>query len=227
MAVQAHSVFVSGLPVDVDLPEINQYFGRISTVVQTLLLKDNSAILLLEDSSAAEKVIQKSNQRSFRGDKLTVREVTKEEWLFVELLLQPAKATKEVKKETDGMNDQVGKGLQDAQGAPQVQGANGPAPYQGYIPKLPFFSGEDVKPGECSYLQWRTEVQSLIHGSLYPGHILVQAIRRSLRGTAAEVLLHLGEDITHDVVLTKFDTIFGNVLSAIMKKPGWGPFPPD
>jgi hypothetical protein len=42
----------------------------------------------------------------------------------------------------------------------------------------------------------------------------MQAIRRSLRGQAAEVLLHLGEDVKVEAVLTKLELVFGDVLPA-------------
>jgi len=39
------------------------------------------------------------------------------------------------------------------------------------------------------------------------------AIRKSVKGTAADVLLNLGERVSPDEIVNKFEVIFGNVLS--------------
>ena len=77
-------------------------------------------------------------------------------------------------------------------------------------PKIIFFSG-DAK--DANYQQWRNEVKCLVNEGHPPSNIL-QGIRRSLKGTAAEVLLNLGEDASPDKILQKFDIIFGVALTA-------------
>ena len=42
--------------------------------------------------------------------------------------------------------------------------------------------------------------------------MIVQSVRRSLRGTAADVVRTLSEDITADTVIDKLTRIFGNIL---------------
>jgi len=74
------------------------------------------------------------------------------------------------------------------------------------------FSGDNVK-GEIDYLHWRHEVRSLILEAC-PSHYLHPAIRKSLKGTAADVLLNMGVGATEHDILSKFDVIFGNVLSS-------------
>ena len=80
-------------------------------------------------------------------------------------------------------------------------------------PKVGFFSGAlEVGKGEVSYPQWRHEVVCLINEN-HPINTIMQAIRRSLKGTAAEVLLNLGVQVQPDEVVERFDIIFGNVLT--------------
>lgn len=77
------------------------------------------------------------------------------------------------------------------------------------FPRLPIFNGDK---GECTFLQWKNEVAGLIKEE--SSSVVLQAMRRSLRGQAAEVLLHLGEDPTVKTLLGKLQAVFGEVLSA-------------
>ena len=78
-----------------------------------------------------------------------------------------------------------------------------------YSPRIGMFSGDDGK-GEISFEQFKYEVESLQHEGLAEATIQ-QCIRRSVRGTAAEIIHNLGEvDIRS--ILDKLDQIFGNVL---------------
>ena len=80
-------------------------------------------------------------------------------------------------------------------------------------PRIVLFSGDAGKSDHASYHQWRNEVRCLLTEGHPPTHLL-QAIRRSLKGTAAEVLLNLGENATPQNILDKFDVIFGTALSS-------------
>ncbi len=77
---------------------------------------------------------------------------------------------------------------------------------------IPSFSGDDAK-GEITYRQWKYDVRCLINDD-HSQAAIRHAIRRSLRGTAAEILPNLGEQISIDNILDKFDVIFGNVLTS-------------
>ena len=71
--------------------------------------------------------------------------------------------------------------------------------------------------GEISYSQWRNEVRCLSSEGLHSDHIIRQAIKRSLKGLAADILLSL-EEYSIDMlsiadILIKFDSVFGNVFS--------------
>ena len=77
-------------------------------------------------------------------------------------------------------------------------------------PRLPVYSGDGK---ECIYAQWKFEVSCLYAAGTYPQHVLLQAMRRSVRGKVAEVLLNLGEGVSVSQVLKKFDARFGEVLT--------------
>ncbi len=83
--------------------------------------------------------------------------------------------------------------------------------FQSHGVKIPQFSGDGAK-GELTYPQWKYEVKCLILEGQKPA-VITHAIRRSLRGTAAEVMRNLGDSPSVDEVLSKFDVTFGNVLS--------------
>lgn len=76
-----------------------------------------------------------------------------------------------------------------------------------YVPRLSMFSGEDGK-GEVVYFQWRNEVRCLLAEGLSHSTIH-QSIRRSLKGSAASVLLNMGNNVAIDRILRKFDIVFG------------------
>ena len=80
-------------------------------------------------------------------------------------------------------------------------------------PKLPVFSGDGTK--DMGYTQWRYHVRCLITDPTYQHaqHLIMQAVRQSLRGMAADVVIYLGETTTPQDVLDKFDTLFGDVLT--------------
>lgn len=52
----------------------------------------------------------------------------------------------------------------------------------------------------------------MVQGGIYPAPVVIQTIRRSLRGIAADVLLHLGQDVSVTSILDKMDSMFGNIL---------------
>jgi hypothetical protein len=78
--------------------------------------------------------------------------------------------------------------------------------------RLPFFSGDEGNKTEVTYEQWSCEVRSLEKTSV-PSSLILQAARRSLRGTAATILLQLGDKATVTTMLQKLDLFFGDVLT--------------
>lgn len=77
--------------------------------------------------------------------------------------------------------------------------------------KLPTFSGDENK-NEVRFTQWRFEVKCLLRDPSQSPTLVLQSVRSSLRGTAAEVLLHLGDQTSIEQILSKFDIVFGDVL---------------
>lgn len=77
--------------------------------------------------------------------------------------------------------------------------------------RLSNFSGEASK-SDVSFQQWRYEVKGLLRDEIYTEATILQAIRRSLRGTAADFLHNMGEDVTVQQVLDKMERVFGNIL---------------
>lgn len=81
------------------------------------------------------------------------------------------------------------------------------------VPKLPNFSGDQPpNKGEESFSVWRFETRCLISESL-PEHVVLQVVRKSLRGTARRALISLGESANLKDVLQKLDMLFGNVAT--------------
>lgn len=84
-----------------------------------------------------------------------------------------------------------------------------------YVPKLPIFSGsEEPQKGETPYEVWNFEVKCLKNSAYLPDHLLLQAIRNSLKGTARNMLVPLGEGATVDDILQKLDGFYGNVCTS-------------
>lgn len=79
------------------------------------------------------------------------------------------------------------------------------------VPKISLFSGGSHK-SDCSFAQWKFEVQSLKSEHACTDSQLFQAIRKSLRGTASEVLMNMGHTVSVDQLVDKFERIFGNIL---------------
>ena len=72
------------------------------------------------------------------------------------------------------------------------------------------------------YEVWRYEVRCLkVDGLLSEANVL-QAIRKSLRGTARETLIPLGEEATSDSMIAKLDT--SNIGRFHLRTPGPVPF---
>lgn len=77
-------------------------------------------------------------------------------------------------------------------------------------PKLSFFSGDKGK--DTSYARWQYDVNCLEAGG-YEELSILQAIRRSLKSPAADVVRHLGPSASVDDILTKLHSMYGTVLS--------------
>ena len=79
------------------------------------------------------------------------------------------------------------------------------------IPRLPKFSGVSASKSEPSYRLWKFEVENLL--SNYTGTEVIQAIHNSVTVSAADTLMRLGKQASLQDILSKFDNIFGTVVS--------------
>ncbi|XP_046567874.1 uncharacterized protein LOC124276252 [Haliotis rubra] len=78
-----------------------------------------------------------------------------------------------------------------------------------YFPKIPFFSGEVCK--DTPYDLWRFEADCLLQSKTYPHDVILQAIRKSLKGEAALIAMKLGRNATVEILLTKMKSAFGTL----------------
>ncbi|KAK7465051.1 hypothetical protein BaRGS_00037790 [Batillaria attramentaria] len=78
-----------------------------------------------------------------------------------------------------------------------------------FPPRLALFSGEDK---DARYSPWRAEIIGL--QANHPESTILQAMRRSVKGLAADVLLHLDDSTTLQTALQKLDQMFGCVQPA-------------
>ena len=80
--------------------------------------------------------------------------------------------------------------------------------------RLSSFSG-DPKPkgGEVNFELWRYEVECLRRDNTYSADALARLVRRSLRGEASQLILHLGVDATVDQIVDKLEGFYGTVES--------------
>lgn len=77
-------------------------------------------------------------------------------------------------------------------------------------PRLPTFSGD--KKGETNFDLWKYEVQCLLKDN-YSETAISQAIRRSLKGDAARIVMVLGPDANITDILSKFESVYGTIHS--------------
>lgn len=123
---------------------------------------------------------------------------------------QKAALTKLIIKEEPGTSDATASGS-----ARSSQHETTPVWHE--TPKLPPFSGEVGK--DASFGRWQYEVKCLLNQS-FPPHVVMNAVHKSLKSPAAEVVTHLGHTATVQNILSKFQSIYGTVLSgeALLRK---------
>ena len=80
------------------------------------------------------------------------------------------------------------------------------------VPQLPPFSGENQK-GDVFFEVWKYELHCLIRDAFYPEALILQPVRKSLRGKARDILLTLPRTAKPPVILSKFEGMYGIVSS--------------
>ena len=82
------------------------------------------------------------------------------------------------------------------------------------FPKFTVFSGEEPKPKtEATYEEWLYEVKSVQNDGIFSDQAIGQAIRKSLKGQAKQVLIPLGTSATLEQTLNKLEAMFGNMAT--------------
>lgn len=78
-------------------------------------------------------------------------------------------------------------------------------------PRISIFYGDvdTLTKGEVVYDQWKYEVISLVKSKTYKEDVVLQAVRRSLKGEALRILMRLGTDPSVDHILHKFESVYG------------------
>ena len=77
----------------------------------------------------------------------------------------------------------------------------------------PFSGMEPVQKNECSFEDWKLEIQCLIQSGAYPDYIVAQCIRNSLKVPAKRATVTLGSSVTSQELIEKLQNVFGNVAS--------------
>ena len=80
------------------------------------------------------------------------------------------------------------------------------------LPRLSTFSGDGTSKGDVKFSHWKFEVNGLIQAGELECNIM-QSIRRSVRGTAAEVIRNMPFTSTSLDIMKKFEGFFGDVLT--------------
>ena len=85
------------------------------------------------------------------------------------------------------------------------------------VPKLPIFTGEKGK--DSTFGRWSYEVRCLQQGP-YDDFMVLTSIRHSLKSPAAELLVRMGQAVSVDDILKRFESRYGIVLAgeAIVEK---------
>ena len=76
-------------------------------------------------------------------------------------------------------------------------------------PRLSCFSG--LQGRDSPFGRWKMEIRSLCTDGSYGKQTILLALRKSLKSPAADVVLRLGEKVSVDQILSKFESIYGTV----------------
>ncbi|XP_070184626.1 paraneoplastic antigen Ma3 homolog [Littorina saxatilis] len=78
-------------------------------------------------------------------------------------------------------------------------------------PQISVFSGNPQGDKQTTFDLWKFEVRCLMENGVYDEPVILEAIRRSLKGEAARIAMRLGISATVKELLTKLESVFGNV----------------
>ena len=78
-------------------------------------------------------------------------------------------------------------------------------------PRISLFSGNVQNKDHVTFEMWKFEVSTLLKEGIHPKPSIVEALKRSLRGDAADVVRRFGIDRNIDDIVSKLEGIYGNV----------------
>lgn len=81
-------------------------------------------------------------------------------------------------------------------------------------PRLSTFSGDSTAKGDISFNLWRYEVVCLQKDAIHSKDVILQAVRKSLRGGGGRIAMRLGTSADLDTILHKLDGVYGMVEAA-------------
>ena len=221
---------VSNLPCDVEETELDAHFSKAGAIETILLCRDNvtgfcngKGYVIFEDSESVTDSL--SNLGSVKlpnknGDVLLVIKSASQndESDIVRLMSKNTEETARdpldilIDKLSSTDIDRLISKINAKRSANKI-----PEPSQIKFattqkPRLPHFSG-DPDGKEQPYHQWRYHVMCLINNPSYSDQEILESIRFSLKGTAAEINYCLESSLSPLEVLNQFDISFGDVHS--------------
>ena len=198
---------VANLPTDATAEEIKDFFEQAGNIERVLYRTPDSLYVLYQNPSSVGKAITELSGKKLKDETLTLRTVSIEVEDDISTMISDLEVL-QLKDKLGGLSKTQFDSLM-SHFTPSA-GATAAAP--SIQTRLPTFSGDDQR-GDVTYTQWRYHLKCLMQEPTISRQMIMQAIRLSVRGTAAEVLMYLGETADPASVLGKFDTIFGSALS--------------
>ena len=199
-----HTVVISNLPAHTSEEGIATLLKDSGTVMNIIFRGPSSAFVVFSEVAATAEAITKHHdtQPGTAPQKIQVEPATSEQFEAQLLMLMRNPPQQPVIK------------VEPPPAALPTAAAMAPSYGNSHNSsvRISTFSGDGAK-GEVSYEQFRQELMSLKKQRLSPDTIL-NALTRSLRGTAAVTMLSLG-DIDHinlETILAEFDSLFGITL---------------
>ena len=88
----------------------------------------------------------------------------------------------------------------------------GVLPVLGHVPRISTFSCVNTKT-DVSFQEWRFEVRCLLKDRTMSRDLLLQGVRKSLKGEPGKLCMHLGEGAMLEDIMKKLEGVYGTVES--------------
>ena len=193
------TVYIRNIPTSCEEKDVIDFFEskvvNVSFGIDSLTGdKTGSAYCSFESSQDAAQAL-KSHDKELKGKKLEITEVPRSA-LFLKCEDSPQKSP-----ETNPTPSTV----PNPSNTPMVLQNHG---------RLSHFSG-DPKPkgGEVPFESWRYEVECLQNDTHIESSTLGIIVRRSLRGEAGQIVLHMGANASVESIVSKLEGLYGTVES--------------